>query len=178
LFDTMPPQFILWKSVPDMPPKKPRKVPCDAQGNATDPHDPTKFMDYQTAVTLAAQCGFFVGFVLTKNDPYFLFDLDDVRDAATGEYSTLAQHAAALFPGAAMDVSHSLTGMHIYGRCDAEKLRTKRRKWENNKFEFYTEGRFVALGSMPQGNIEIDWTEWGATGRSTNTPESTGRTKN
>jgi len=158
MFNTMPPQFILWKSVPDMPPKKDRKVPCDVTGDATDPHDPTKFMTYEDAATVAAQTGYNVGFVLTKDDPYFLFDLDDVRDPVTGAYSDIAQAAVALFPGAAMEVSYSQTGMHVYGRCDAERLRTKRRKWQNNQFEFYTEGRFVALGHGAQGDIEIDWT--------------------
>jgi primase-polymerase (primpol)-like protein len=134
LFNTMPSQFILWKSVPDMPPKKPRKVPCDATGGAINPHDSAGFMDYETAVTVASQGGFHVGFVLTKNDPYFLLDLDDVRDPVTGEWDNRSQQVAALFPGAAMEVSYSGTGMHIYGRCDAERLRTKRRKFENNKF--------------------------------------------
>ncbi len=159
MFNTMPPQFILWKSVPDMPPKKPRKVPCDVTGAATDPHDKTKFMDYETAATVAAGAGLNIGFVLTKEDPYFLFDLDDVRNPVTGDYTDIAQAAAALFPGAAMEVSYSQTGMHIYGRCDAERLRTKKRKWQNNQFEFYTEGRFVALGHGAVGDINIDWTQ-------------------
>ena len=158
MFNTMPAQFILWKSVPDMPPKKDRKVPCDVNGAATDPHDPAKFMTYEEASTVAGSTGYNVGFVLTKDDPYFLFDLDDVRDPVTGQYSDIAQAAVALFPGAAMEVSYSQTGMHVYGRCDAERLRTKRRKWQNNQFEFYTEGRFVALGHGAQGDVEIDWT--------------------
>ena len=158
MFNTMPPQFILWKSVPDLPPKKDRKIPCDINGAAIDPHDPSKFMTYEEASTVAGSTGYNVGFVLTKDDPYFLFDLDDVRDPVTGQYSDIAQAAVALFPGAAMEVSYSQTGMHVYGRCDAERLRTKRRKWQNNQFEFYTEGRFVALGHGAQGDIEIDWT--------------------
>lgn len=115
-------------------------------------------MDYGTAVSVAAQGGFNVGFVLTKDDPYFLLDLDDVRNAATGEWDSWSQQVAALFPGAAMEVSYSQTGMHIYGRCDAERLRTKKRKFADNKGEFYTEGRFVALGHGAQGDVEIDWT--------------------
>ena len=71
MFQSTPAQFILWKSVPDMPPKKNREVPCDVNGAATDPHDPTKFMTYEDATNVAAQNGLNVGFVLTKDDPYF-----------------------------------------------------------------------------------------------------------
>ena len=70
-----------------MPPKKDRKVPCDVNGAATDPHDRTKFMTYEEASTVAGSTGYNVGFVLTKNDPYFLFDLDDVRDPVSTQTS-------------------------------------------------------------------------------------------
>ena len=159
MFDTMPDQFVLWKSVPQMPPAKPRKVPCDATGAPTNHLDPEGFMTYKEAVTVAQKSGFFVGFVLTDKDPYFLFDLDDVRDPVTGEWDAEAIAASDLFPGAAKEVSHSQTGMHIYGRADAEVLRTKKRKWNNNKFEFYSEKRFVALGHGAQGDIDVDWTK-------------------
>jgi len=86
MFYKMPPQFILWKSVSQMPPAKPRKVPCDATGQPTNHLDPDGFMTYEEAVSVAEQGGFFVGFVLTDKDPYFLFDLDDVRDPVSGAW--------------------------------------------------------------------------------------------
>lgn len=155
----LPAQFILWKSVPQMPPQKPRKVPCDVRGNPIDPHNPVDgYYDYQTVLHAAAETQLNVGFVLTDDDPYFLFDLDDVRDAQTGAYSDDAINVASIFPGAAMEVSVSGTGMHIIGQInDKTPFSVLKNKWNNNRFEFYYRKRFIALGSNPQGNADLTW---------------------
>jgi len=159
MFDTMPPQFILWKSVYDMPHLKPRKVPCDASGDPCDPHDPLKFMDFVTAKTVAASNSLNVGFVLTRDDHYFCLDLDGVRDTVTGLPDAYAQGILALFPDAATEVSVSGTGYHIWGRMDAQKLFLKKNKFDDNRAEFYTEKRFIALGEPVGGSFDHDWTE-------------------
>jgi len=163
MFDQMPPQFILWKSVPNMPPAKPRKVPCDETGAATDPHNPAKFMDYETAMCVASESDLRVGFVLTKDDDLFCLDLDGVRDAATGFPDAYAQGILELFPDAASEVSVSGTGYHIWGRMDAQRLALKKNKFDDNRAEFYTEKRFIALGDPVGGSVDHDWTDTLAT---------------
>ncbi len=153
-------QFILWISVPNMPPKKPSKVPCDINGRNIDPHDPSQHMTHQEAKSHADRLGYNVGFVLTENDPYFLLDLDDIRKP-DGTWDDFSNDFCSNFPGAAMEVSINGNGVHIMGRCDKSKLRNKRNKFADNKAEFYIGGRFVALGhGFEDGaNFLINWTD-------------------
>ncbi len=157
----LPDQFILWKSVPDPMGKKPKKVPCDIFGNNINSHDPNIFMSYEQVVTLAEKHGFHVGFVLTKNDPYFLLDLDGVRNVETGIWDGWSQGIVKSMPNAASELSFSKNGLHIMGKCDARSLDNRRRKFNNGKGEFYTEGRFIAMGYgfQEHQDINLDWTK-------------------
>lgn len=153
--------FINWTEQPAIPPAtKPRKVPTDPRtGFAVDPHDPAQWMTWEQA----SATGLHVGMVLTDDDPYFLIDLDDCRDPVSGQWHPEALRIAAMFPGAAMEVSHNGTGLHIMGVCDPLALGPRKHKFgtearPGNWCEFYHTKRFVALGRGMQGNINLDWT--------------------
>lgn len=155
-YSQLPAQFILWKSVPDLPPKKPRKVPCDAAGNPTDPMNPNGgFFTYEDAVQTASDLGFNVGWTIPQG--WFLLDLDDIR-TPEGGWDAWSQSIAANFPNGAMEVSINGRGIHIIGRCDPSQLTDRRNKSNDGQLEFYCKDRFVALGTEPQGDASIDWT--------------------
>lgn len=153
--------FINWTEQPAIPPAtKPRKVPTDPRtGYACDPHDPAQWMTWEQA----SATGLRVGMVLTDADPYFLLDLDDCRDPVTEQWHPEALRIAAMFPGAAMEVSVNGTGLHIMGVCDPLALGPRKHKFgtasrPGNWLEYYSTKRFVALGRGMQGNINLDWT--------------------
>lgn len=154
-------QFICWQELPPIPPSvKPRKVPHDPRtGRPCDHLDPSQWMTYPEA----AATGWPVGFVFTANDPYTFFDLDECRDPSTGQWHPEALRLAALFPGAAMEVSVSGTGLHIVGQADMLALGPRKHKFGTETrpgmwLEFYTDRRFMALGQGFVGNFDLDWT--------------------
>lgn len=149
-------QFILCKLVPSTKkPGKMEKLPIDWQsGQVVSAHDPRIWIDAQTAFMLAAQYGpsYLPCFVFTKSDPFWFLDIDACRVAADGSWSPLAQHLVSLFPGAAVEVSTSGIGLHIFGTGECPPHRVRPPTEIDQRFpglEFYTDGRFVALtGNM------------------------------
>ena len=134
-------QFILYRLVPDG--AKTQKKPIHPGTLAVhNPHDPSAWVDFDTAAALlpALGAGHGIGFVFTANDPFWFLDIDGAwngacwNDAAIEAWNTLA--------GCAVEVSQSGRGLHIIGTgfvpehgCDNDDLH----------FQFYTEKRFVAL---------------------------------
>lgn len=153
----LPQRFINYRlqAKPDSP--KMDKIPCDAAGNAINPHDPSQWMTYE-----AAQARGPVGFIL-NGDGWWCLDLDNCRNAMTGVYTDAAVAIYQSFPGALGEVSVSGTGLHIFGKCDPSQLADRRNKWDGDK-EWYHTGRFIALsphGLQPIGGqwIDKDWTD-------------------
>lgn len=153
MYATFPAQFINWMSVPDLPPRKPRKIPCDAAGEKINHLDPKNWMTHAQASSISDK----VAFVLTENDPYFLLDMDDIL-TPEGAWDQRSTDLFSMFPGAACEVSFSRNGLHIMGQCDPKLPETLVNKWAGFA-EFYTSGRFVALGYGMQGEVNIDWSE-------------------
>lgn len=157
--------FINWRQMPAMPGTKPRKLPWGPDG-AIDHLDPANWVDEQTARGRAGG-DVHTGIVLPRVDPEtttpvdFLLDLDDARDAATGDVQPWATAILQQFPNAWCEVSHSGTGFHVMGQCRPAALGDRRNKWTpdgapTNAAEFYYSGRFVALGHGGAG----DWLDW------------------
>ena len=100
-----------------------------------------------------------VGFVFVEDDGYFFADLDSALEAnpAGGyQWSALAHEICARFPGAAVEVSQSGTGLHIIGRGKAPPHSCKNVPLH---IELYTDQRFCALtGKDLTGNAAIDHT--------------------
>lgn len=148
-------QFINWKAVRSPKSGKDDKVPCSPAGRAIDAHDPKNWVSADEA----SLSEFGIAFVFTARDPFFFIDIDSAWDGA--RWSDLASSVTAMFPGAAIEVSHSMTGLHIFGTgagSIAANHRTKPRAGFPAGVEFYTHGRFVALtGHSKAGNALTDY---------------------
>lgn len=150
-------QFIVVKLVPSTKkPGKHEKFPVDYRtGAVVNAHDPAIWLDAATACATAAAwgMGYAVGFVFTATDPFWFLDIDSCYDG--NGWSPLAHELCAMFPGAAIEVSTSGVGLHVFG-CGTVPAHSSR---ADQGLEFYTSGRFVLLtGTQAQGNAATDHT--------------------
>lgn len=156
------PQFVLWKLVPDTP--KPRKVPINpitlrAFEKGEDwQNNPNKWIGADQAITTLQYLddSYGLGFLFTDKDPFFFVDIDACLE--NGQWSQLAMGLMGYFPGAAVEVSQSGTGLHIFGKYEGVAPEHAKKNQPLN-IEYYTERRFVALtGNNIIGNIDTDHT--------------------
>ena len=156
-------QFILWRAVPKNDGTgKVDKLPVNPHNGAiSDAHDPAIWLPADQALPAAAQQGLGVGFVFTANDPFFFFDIDDCLEPS-GAWSDWANYLCGAFAGAAIEVSQSGKGLHIFGR--GTPLLDCRCKARDERglplpFDLYTSQRFAALtGSGAMGDAGMDHT--------------------
>ena len=137
-------QFVLWKAVVSKSrPGKFDKFPCDITGNVTDAHNPNVWLDPDTAISSAQLLGdnYGVGFVFTSNDPFYCVDIDGAYD---GQWSPLATQLCTELSGAAVEISHSGTGLHIIGAYQGVEPEHKCKNIALG-IELYTSERFIAL---------------------------------
>lgn len=155
-------QFLLYKIVPGIPradgkPVKDRKISLHPYTlRAVDAHDPSVWVSAQEACALAAAHGkpYGVAFSVQPSDPFFFIDIDKAWNGT--EWSPLAQQLCAMFPGAAIEVSQSGTGLHIFGRGVVPLHSCKNVPLG---IELYTEYRFAALtGTGATGDVNSDHT--------------------
>lgn len=145
-------QFILWKAVYDSVKEKWDKYPVNARtGQVCDAHDPNTWVDAATAIQKSAEFNLEVGFVFTERDPLFFIDIDKCL-LPSGQWSDIAVSLCQQFPGCAVEVSHSGTGLHIIGTAAKIPHGCKNVKLG---LELYTEGRFIALtGNQAVGSVD------------------------
>jgi len=137
-------QFMLYRISPSASrPGKMDKVPCDLQGNTVSAHDSRHWVDHVAACAEATRrgAGWGVAFVFTENDPFFFIDIDGAL--VDGQWSPVAVDLCQRFVGAAVEVSQSGTGLHIFGKLSDVPDHACKNIPLN--LECYTEGRFVAL---------------------------------
>ena len=151
-------QFLCYALVPSQRlPGKMDKLPVSPHtGQVVSAHDPSHWVEAADACRVATAWGpgYGVAFVFTENDPLFFIDIDNAFDGA--QWSPVALRLAAMFPGAAMELSQSGKGMHIFGTGRAPAHGKKNIALG---LEFYTELRFVALtGISAQGDAGTDHT--------------------
>lgn len=151
-------QFLCYVLVPSQrKPGKMDKLPVSPlTGQVVSAHDPAHWVDAVTACATASMWGsqYGVAFSLQRGNGLFFLDLDNHY----GEHgwSPQAQQIAAMFPGAAMELSQSRKGLHIIGRGEAPEHGCRR---DDLGMEFYTEGRFIALtGLQAVGDAGSDHT--------------------
>jgi hypothetical protein len=148
-------QFIIWRAEWDGSKNKYQKKPVNPYtGYNHNPHDPAIWLDHDTAIQTAGLFGeeFGVGFVFTTGDPFWFLDIDNA--ATGGVWSDLAQNLLGMFNGAAVELSYSGTGLHIFGTGVVPDHGCKNIPLD---LEFYTQERFVALtGNQAQGNAATD----------------------
>jgi hypothetical protein len=128
------------------------KLPTDYKtGRVADAHNPAIWTDYDTAF---AKGGGKVGFVFTDKDPFWFLDIDDCL-LPSGEWSPLAVELIGYLPWAAVEVSLSGKGLHLFGTGTMPKHKT--RSAVQPGLELYHTLRFVALGSgWSGGNASTD----------------------
>lgn len=153
-------QFIVWQLVPSVP--KPDKVPLDWRTKyAANAHDSDIWLSFDEASRVAQQFGdsYGVGFVFTDADPFWFLDIDNALH--DGQWSPVAQQLVQAFPGAAVEVSSSGKGLHIFGSGQVPEHGCKNKAFG---LELYHTERFVALtGFHAQGDAAtnhaqaLDW---------------------
>jgi hypothetical protein len=152
-------QFIVYKLVPSqVRPGKTDKFPCDFRdGRVVSAHDPAYWTDAWTALAAATNfgVGYGLAFVFTEADDLWFIDVDNcLQDDNT--WSPIAVALCGMFQGAAVEVSQSGRGLHIFGSGRAPAHGTKNIPLG---LEFYTKLRFVALtGTSAAGNAAADFT--------------------
>jgi hypothetical protein len=115
-------QWVCFKLVPRPPkpgmPQKFDKVPLNAQhgGNASTT-DPETWSAFERAVKMSARFNG-IGFVFGTDDPYTGIDLDDCRNADTGDIEPWAQ-AFITRLNSYTELSPSGTGVHIIVKASA-----------------------------------------------------------
>lgn len=144
LFDNIPeelrrrPQWVVWKGVPKKNGKL-DKVPYIAGGvgkaSTTDLMTWRAFEEAVQALRTGRYSG--VGFVFCSGDPFVGIDLDECRNAETGELEEWAAKIVEAFGGYA-EVSQSGTGVHIIVRGKAPNKK-------RGKVEAYNQERFFAM---------------------------------
>jgi len=125
------------------------------KGDKFDAHNPTGWLDWHTAATIAASMpiagdtiAWGVGFVLTAADPFWCLDQDNCL-TLQGTWSQQALTMLAKLPGA-VEVSQSGTGLHTWGWYTGAAPAHGKRNGALG-MELYTEKRFIALSGTATG---------------------------
>lgn len=138
------PQWVVWKR--EWHDNRWGKVPYSPTGTRAKVNDPRTWSDYTTTVERYSRGGFDgIGFVFSKDDPFVGIDLDDCRDAGSGE---LTGWATSIIKGLDTygEVSPSGTGVKLWaeGRLPVDNS-GQRTRWEGGEVEIYQHGRFFAV---------------------------------
>lgn len=148
-------QFILWTTTKKD--GKTTKFPVDHRtASVGDAHDPSIWMSADVAMRAAHTYGpnYGVGFVFTKDDPFFFIDIDKCLNPDNATWSPVAVDLMSKLPGAAVEVSQSGRGLHIFGKSSPVEHGCKN---ISLGLEMYTSGRFVALtGANVVGDCNVD----------------------
>lgn len=152
-------QFILYKLAPSSRAGKMDKLPYSLTvGRVIDSQDPQYWMTATEACTQASMLPdeYGVAFVFTAQDPFFFLDVDNCLSPDGTQWNELAMSFMQAFAGAAVEVSQSGRGLHIFGTGTCPPHSCKNIPYG---IELYTEGRFVALtGRGAVGNAATDMT--------------------
>lgn len=149
-------QWVVWKLVWGEKLGKGTKHPAARNGFApVGAPDARHWSDAETAAADAARLGpeYGVGFFFTEGCGYWFLDLDHAY--GSGDWSQFAKDAVQRhFPGAAVEVSVSGNGLHLFGRGAVPLHGSKCLK---ERAEFYTHDRFAAMtGSSTHGHCDSD----------------------
>jgi len=128
-------------------------APINSRGLPTNPHARKDWLRTDEAVIVANDHQ--ICFVLTKEDPFFILDLDECKDAS-GKWNGTAIDICNKFSGCAIEVSQRSQGLHIIGSLPEGEFP---HSCVNKKYggELYTEGKTVTLtGDGLRGSVHFD----------------------
>lgn len=119
------------------------KMPVNPNnGQLASVDDPDSWSDFMTAATVAISNGWDIGFVLTKNDPYCIIDLDDpnkVKDLEKRQRAIEATKYCLDNFATYQERSRSGTGYHIVCRAEIAE------GFNAGGVEGYSDGRHIIL---------------------------------
>jgi len=136
-------QFMLWRLEDDG-----RKMPYALDGWSSGSSTNAALWGNATdALDSAERHGMGVAFCFTDNDPLRFIDIDHAFN--DGVWSADALAICARFPGAAVELSQSGTGLHLFMTGPLPERHSNKR----GGLEFYQKGRFCALtGAHARGD--------------------------
>jgi len=141
-------QWILYRAEAQVGTTKLAKRPINYRtGQVASAQDPANWLSYDEAVAT----GHPIGFVFTENDPFWFVDIDSCREG--NAWSALATEICSMLPGAAIEVSISGQGLHLFGTGTVPPHASRN---DALHIELYTEGRFVAIGTGAMGDAATD----------------------
>lgn len=129
------PQWVLWKAHP-RPDGKVTKVPINPHtGGPASVTDSSTWASYDACTRLASRASG-IGFVFTRDDPWFFLDLDSTSDP---DQLALQREIAIEFGDTYAERSWSGNGLHIIGRGSVPKGRRK------DSIEIYSDARYAVM---------------------------------
>lgn len=144
-------QFIIYRLSWNKTLGKNDKLPVNPSTlHTASAHDPALWLDAEAALRTAALFGegYGVGFTFTEKDPFFFLDIDHC--ILDGVYTPIVTEILRYLPGAAIEVSQSGAGLHVFGKASPIPHGCRN---EAEGLELYTEKRFVAFtGCILQGS--------------------------
>jgi Virulence-associated protein E/Primase C terminal 2 (PriCT-2) len=151
------PAWLIWRTEPN--PKgdhlKPLKVPLHWDGlTRHSSANPAPLLTYDQAVACASMTGCMLGFRPQPEHGVCCLDLDDCLDSA-GNPNDFAQKWISYLPGAAIEVSWSGRGLHLWF---SHKLPDPGRHGKKNGIELYGSNQFIAMGRYLGGDAAADCT--------------------
>lgn len=152
-------QFILYKLIPKPKLNKTLKLPVDHRTLQVMKKDegwqenPEYWTTFDNALAISKILGndYGVGFFFTADDPFFFVDID--KCGTSDGWSPVALDILRYFPNAAIEVSQSGTGLHIFGTGNVPDHVCRN---DGLGVEFYTERRFVALTGNVNGDAGVN----------------------
>ena len=150
-------QFIVWGGGPGAD-GSPTKLPLNHMtGYKSDPHDPSMWLSVDEALSVSNTWGdnFGIAFVLTEADPFWFLDIDHCLKPE-GSWSDIAIELCNRLAGAAIEISVSGDGLHIYGTGNIPEHGCR---YKQLGLELYHAKRTAAItGNGAVGNVLADCT--------------------
>lgn len=143
-------QWVTWRyEQVEPPPKKPTKVPYSAiTGRMASSVDRLSWSTFQDAIRFQRAHNYDgVGFVLTRDDPYTVIDLD----APTTEDDRIKNNDIFFKMNSFTEYSPSGTGVHIWTKAEVSKGRNKR------PVEVYSNMRFMTVTGNVCHDVPIEY---------------------
>jgi putative DNA primase/helicase len=137
-------QWVLWTD-------EKNKRPFQPNGSMASVRNPDHWSSYERAKHFADRYGYAgVGFVFTKNDPYFGIDLDNCFDFDGRVCSAHFYFVTSMFE-TYMEISPSGRGCHLIGRGEWPGTKGVRK----NGLEVYAQGRYFTVTEKPIKKLPI-----------------------
>lgn len=136
-------QWVVWRT--ETRGSKPTKVPYSVSGGHAKANDPSTWASFAEAVQAAGNGYDGVGYVFSPDDPYCGIDLDDVRDAETGELHDAARAIIDTL-NSYSEISPSREGVKIIVKASkpGDRFRTGKTPWHGD-IELYDRERYFTI---------------------------------